>query len=107
MTDKFDLWIVIAALGLGSFGMRFVFLGLVKDKPLPDWMTRHLRYTAVAILPALVTPLAVWPDSTGGVVDPARLLAACIAIGTGYFTKSVFWGMGAGGAVFIGMGFIL
>ncbi|NIY99439.1 AzlD domain-containing protein, partial [Salipiger sp. HF18] len=57
MIDRVDLWIVIIGLGIGSFGLRFVFLGLVGDRPLPAWLMRHLRYTAVSVLPALVMPL--------------------------------------------------
>ena len=52
------LWFVIIALGLGSFGLRFVFTGLVGDREMPAWLLRHLRYTAVAILPALVASSA-------------------------------------------------
>ena len=66
MTDLSDLWLIIIVLGIGSFGLRFMFLGLVGDRALPDWLLRHLRYTAVAILPALVAPIVVWPAATGG-----------------------------------------
>ena len=55
------LWFVIIALGIGSFGLRFVFTGLVGDREMPAWLLRHLRYTAVAILPALVAPQVIWP----------------------------------------------
>ncbi|MEC7298634.1 MAG: AzlD domain-containing protein, partial [Pseudomonadota bacterium] len=78
MIDRTELWIVILALGLGSFGLRFVFLGLVGDKAMPDWVLRHLRYTAVSVLPALVAPLVVWPGATGGEIDPPRLIAALV-----------------------------
>ena len=103
MTDTQELWIVIAALGFGSYGMRYLFLGLARHHPLPDWLMRHLRYTAVSILPALVTPLVVWPDSTGGQIDPVRVVAALAALVTGYVTKNVFWGMGAGASLFLGL----
>ncbi len=99
MIDKTDLWIVIIALAIGSFGLRFVFLGLVGDRAMPDWVMRHLRYTAVAVLSALVTPLVVWPAATGGQTDPARLLAALAAVAVGYITKSVYAALGTGAAV--------
>ncbi len=101
MIDKTELWIVIIALGVGSFGLRFLFLGLVGDRKLPDWIMRHLRYTAVAVLSALVTPLVVWPAATQGQTDPARLLAALLAVTVGYFTKSVYGALTAGAAVMI------
>lgn len=76
MIDKTELWIVILALGAGSFGLRFVFTGLIGDRPMPQWVLRHLRYTAVAVLPALIAPLVVWPAANDGAPDPARLMAA-------------------------------
>ena len=50
MIDRTELWIVIICLGIGSFALRFAFTGLVGDRKLPDWLMRHLRYTAVGIL---------------------------------------------------------
>ena len=35
MIDTTELWIVIAGLGVGSFVLRYVFLGLIGDAPLP------------------------------------------------------------------------
>ena len=102
MTGTPELWIVIIALGIGSFGLRFAFLGLVGDRALPDWLLRHLRYTAVAILPALVTPLVVWPTATEGETDPIRLTAALVTLAVGYLTKNVFLAMGLGATVLIG-----
>ncbi|MGB0438541.1 MAG: AzlD domain-containing protein [Paracoccaceae bacterium] len=103
MMPTSDLWLMVIVLGLGSFGMRYLFLGLVGRKAMPDWLLRHLRYTAVAILPALVTPLVVWPSQTGGQVDPLRLAAAALAFGVGAITRNVFAAMGTGGMVFWGV----
>lgn len=102
MTDAYPLWLIIFGLGIGSFGLRFVFLGLVGDRTMPDWLLRHLRYTAVAVLPALVAPLVVWPKATGGETDPVRLGAAALAFVCGYVTHSLYAAMGAGAAVMIG-----
>ncbi|MDD9730089.1 AzlD domain-containing protein [Mameliella sp. AT18] len=96
-----DLWIVIIGMGLGSFALRFVFLGLVGDRAMPDWLLRHLRYTAVAVMPALVAPLVIWPSATGGEIDPLRLAAAAAALIVGYITKSLYGAVGAGAAVMI------
>lgn len=97
--DRTTLWIVIVGLGLGSFGLRFVFLGLLGDRPLPTWLLRHLRYTGVAILPALIAPLILWPQATGGETDPARLLAAGAAVLAGLLTRNVIAAILAGGVV--------
>lgn len=107
MTGTAELWIVIVALGIGSFGLRFAFLGLVGDRALPDWLLRHLRYTAVAILPALVAPLVIWPTATNGETDPTRLAAAIATFAIGYITKNVFLAMGVGVVVLVGLGALL
>ena len=103
MTGTVDLWMIIIALGVGSFTLRFAFLGLVGDRALPEWVLRHLRCTAVAILPALVAPLVVWPTATEGETDPTRLAAAIATFVTGYLTKNVFLAMGLGVAVLVGL----
>ncbi len=107
MTGTTELWIVIFALGIGSFGLRFAFLGLVGDRSLPEWLLRHLRYTAVAILPALVAPLVVWPTATNGEPDPTRLTAALATFAVGYLSKNVFLAMGVGAAILIGASTLL
>lgn len=103
MTDpviaKGTLWTVIIVLGLGSFGLRFVFLGLIGNRPMPEWLMRHLRYTAVAVLPGLVAPLVVWPNATGGVLDLPRLAAALTTLAVGYLTKNVLAAIFGGAAM--------
>ena len=97
MIDKTTLWIVIAGLGLGSFGLRFLFLGLIGNRPMPGWVLRHLRYTAVAVIPALVAPMVIWPGATGGETDPARFAAALVTLAAGVLTRSILVAILAGG----------
>ena len=89
MIDKTTLWTVIMVLGLGSFALRFMFTGFVGDRQMPDWVLRHLRYTAVAVLPGLVAPMVLWPPATQGSPDPARLAAAFVTVAVGMLTKNV------------------
>ncbi len=107
MIDKTTLWIVITGLGIGSFFLRFVFTGLVGDRPMPAWLLRHLRYTAVAILPALVAPQVLWPAATNGQTDPARLAAACVTFAVGLITKNVFAAIIAGAATLYGLIYLI
>ena len=93
------LWTVMILLGLGSFALRFVFLGLIGNRPMPDWVMRHLRYTAVAVLPGLVAPLVVWPSATDGVLDVPRLAAALTTLAVGYLTKNVLAAIFSGAGV--------
>ena len=83
------IWIIIACLAVGTFGLRFAFLGFVGDRPMPPWLLRHLRYTAVAVMPGLIAPLILWPAATDGEPDPARLSAAAVALAIGVLTKNV------------------
>jgi branched-subunit amino acid transport protein len=102
-----QIWWTIAALGVGTFLIRFSFLGLIGDRPLPEWLLRHLRYTPVAILPALVAPLVVWPAATDGAPDPTRLGAAAVTITVGYVLKSPLWAIISGIAAFLGLSALL
>lgn len=104
MIDKTTLWIVIILLGLGSFGLRFVFTGIIGDRPLPEWFLRHLRYTAVAVLPGLVAPLVVWPAATGGALDAPRMIAALVTLAIGIATKNVVAAIiGGAAALYLGL----
>lgn len=82
------IWLIIVVLGLGTFLLRYSFLGLVGKRQLPEWTLRYLRYTAVAVLPGLVAPLVLWPQATGGSPDAARLLAAGATVAGGFATRN-------------------
>jgi branched-subunit amino acid transport protein len=99
MSEPARIWIVILAVGAGTFLIRFSFIGLVGDRALPPWAERMLRYVPVAVMPGLVAPLVVWPQATGGQPDPARLLAALAALAVGAATRSVLGAIAAGMAV--------
>lgn len=91
MTGYSDLtiWTIILLSALGTYGLRWSFLGAFGNRPMPVWVQRLLRYTAVAVLPAIAAPLVVWPAATGGQPDPARLIAAAVTIGVGLATRNV------------------
>ncbi|AMY67408.1 AzlD domain-containing protein [Frigidibacter mobilis] len=93
-----ETWAVILLLGVGTFVLRFSFLGMIGGRPMPEWVLRHLRYTPVAVLPALVAPAVVWPAATGGETDPARLLAAFATVAIGLATRNALWSI-LGGAL--------
>ena len=105
--DRTTLWIVIAGLAVGCYALRFLFIGLVGSRAMPDWLMRHLRYTAVAILPALVAPVAVWPSATGGELDPPRLAASAVTLGVGLTTKNVIAAMLCGAVTLYGLIWLL
>ena len=91
------IWSTIVLLGIGTYLIRFSFIGIIGNRPLPAFVLRMLRYTPVAVMPALVAPLVVWPPATGGEADLPRILAAAAALAIGAGLRSVL------GAIFGGM----
>lgn len=98
-----EIWTVILALGVGTYLIRWSFLGVLGQRELPGWVLRMLRYTPVAVLPALVAPLVVWPAATGGAPDPARMAAAAATVAVGVLTRNVMLAIAAGGITLAGL----
>ncbi len=97
MIDNTTFWLVTLVLGIGTYLIRFSFLGLLGGRQLPEWLLVHLRYVGVAVLPALVTPMILWPAAAGGQLDPLRMVAAMAALLAG-------WRLGVIWAICVGMG---
>ena len=91
-----EIWTIIAIMGIGTFLIRFSFLGLIGDRPMLPFVLRLLRYTPVAVLPAMVAPLVLWPAATDGQFDPARMLAAIATVAVGLWTRNVLWAIFGG-----------
>ena len=102
-----EIWVIIAVLGVGTYLIRWSFLGALGDRDLPNWMLRMLRYTPVAVLAALVAPLVVWPAATGGNADPARMAAAAATVAVGVLTRNVMLAILAGGITLAGLLYLL
>lgn len=96
--STFEIWVIILALGAGTFLIRFSFLGLIGDRPMPAFVLRLLRFTPVAVLPGMVAPLVLWPAATQGAFDPLRMAAAAVTVIIGIWTRHVLWAV-LGGAV--------
>lgn len=100
--DPATIWTIILVMGIGTFLIRFSFLGMIGGRQIPRWALRLLRYTPVAVMPGLVAPLVLWPAATGGETDPARLAAAIAALVVGVLTRNVMAAI-VGGAVVLYM----
>ncbi|MBU3029633.1 AzlD domain-containing protein [Paracoccus marinaquae] len=101
------VWIIIVVLGIGTFLIRWSFLGALGNRDMPAWVLRMLRYTPVAVLPALVAPLVMWPAATGGEPEPARLAAAAATAAVGMLTRNVMLAILAGAITLFGMLYVL
>ncbi len=109
MTGYSDLtiWTIILLSALGTYGLRWSFLGAFGNRPMPLWAQRLLRYTAVAVLPAIAAPLVVWPAAAGGQPEPARLIAAAVTLVVGLATRNVLAAVITGMAsLYLGLYFI-
>ena len=102
MSDT-TIWFLIIVLGIGTFLIRFSFLGALGNRNLPPLVLQLLRYTPVTVLPALVAPLVVWPQATDGQPDPARLAAAVVTVLVGVVTRSMMAAIAAGAVTLVGM----
>ena len=102
-----QIWAIIAIMGVGTYQIRFSFLGLIGNRTLPDWVLRHLRYTPVAVLPGLVAPLVLAPHPVTGDADPVRIAAAFATITVGWWRKSMFPAIFAGIATYAALGYLL
>ena len=105
--DSGTIWTVIIGLGIGTYLIRFSFLGLIGGRQLPEWLLRHLRYVAVSVIPALIAPLVLWPAATGGETDPSRLSAALIALFIGIWSNSVTGAIAAGMLTLYGVQYLV
>lgn len=92
-----QIWTIIGVMAVGTFAIRFSFLGLLGNREIPPLVQRMLRFTPVAILPAMVAPLLL---GAGADLDPLRIAAAVAAMAAAYVKRNVVWGMAAGAAVF-------
>lgn len=96
MIDHTSFWIVTLALGAATYAIRLSFLAWSQNRPFSDRVKRLLEFVPVTVLPALIAPVIVYPSAAGGEVDPARILAAAIALAVGIWTKSVIAVIAAG-----------
>ena len=99
------IWALIVAAALGTYLIRFSFLGLIGDQALPPVLLRMLRYTPVAVLPGLVAPILLDGDMPPG--DIPKLIAAAATVLAGWRTKNLLAALAAGAAAFFGMRYLM
>lgn len=92
------IWAIIILLALGTFALRFSFLGLVGRRQMPDWALRLLRYTPMAVIPGLMAPRIFLPAEGATGPDPVLLAAVTVTLALGLWRRNAVWAM-LGGAV--------
>jgi branched-subunit amino acid transport protein len=96
-----NIWIVMIALGLLTFAIRFSFIALLERIKLPVTFQRALRFVPIAVLSAIIAPELGYSNNMLAIspTNP-RLIAGVIATAVAFWTKNVFWTLLAGMAVF-------
>ena len=85
------IWLTFIGLGLVTFLLRFSFMGLLGQRPLPAGLARLLPFVPLAVLTAITVPEVLLPAGWGwdtATVLP-RVLAAGGAISVAWLTGKV------------------
>ena len=87
------IWLTFIGLGLVTFLLRFSFMGLLGQRPLPAGLARLLPFVPLAVLTAITVPEVLLPAGWGWGWDTAtvlpRVLAAGVAISVAWLTGKV------------------
>ena len=75
-----ESWAVVFGLGLGTFLIRYSFIGLFADRDMPAWLNRALKLMVPAIFAAIVfSGVAMVGGELAGWLNWPRYAAAVIA----------------------------
>ena len=103
MTDGL-IWSVIVGLAVITYLIRWSFIGLIGDRPVPKPIAEALEFVPVTVIPALVAP-AVFTGTDGEfAIVPAQILAALAALGVGMAARKLLPALLAGAVVFFVVG---
>lgn len=97
-----DLWVMIISVAIVTFTFRFSFFALLRDKQLPEWAMRHLRYVAVAIIPGMIALMVYNPNVENAAIDPARMISILTGLIVGFWSKNPLAIMLSCAIVFVG-----
>jgi branched-subunit amino acid transport protein len=83
-----ESWTVVFGLAIGTFLIRYSFIGLFADRDMPDWLDRALKLMVPAIFAAIVfSGVAMVGGEVAGWVDWPRYAAASIALVAAVYTR--------------------
>jgi branched-subunit amino acid transport protein len=75
-----DSWLVVLGLAIGTFLIRYSFIGLFANRDMPPWLNRWLQLMVPAIFAAIVASgIAITGGHFGGWALWPRYAAAAIA----------------------------
>ena len=84
-----NIWLIMIAGGLITFGMRFSFIYLFGKLEIPETLRRALHYVPPAVLSAIIFPELFYNDGGLNLTwANTRLFAGLIAIAVAWFSKN-------------------
>jgi len=85
-----NVWLIMIALGLGTFIIRFSFIALFGKREVPPLLQRGLRLVPASVLFALVVPQILTRDNAVDLsLSNPRLIAGVVAGMVAWRTKNV------------------
>jgi len=94
-----NLWVTVLAMGAVTYGIRLSMLVFVSHRSLPGAVRDALRFVLPAVLLAIILPAVLYVgEEQSFQLSPGneRLLAALMAGGVAWATRSVWLTVGAG-----------
>lgn len=89
MIDRPSFWIVTILLGMATYAIRLSFLAWSQNRPFSERMKRVLDFVPVTVLPALLAPAIVFSRADPSTIDPAKIVAATVALAVGLRFRNV------------------
>ncbi len=105
MIESSYIWMIAVLLGLGTWLIRFSFLGLVGNRQMPLYIRQMLNYTTVAVLPGIAMPMVL--NGVNGGIEPLRILAALALLAVGVWTQHMIKALAAGLLIYFAGGWFI
>lgn len=81
-------WAIVIALAVGTFLIRYSFIGLFANRDIPPWLERGLKFMVPAIFAAIVfSGVAMSTGQLAGLEQWPRFAAAVLALGVAIVKK--------------------
>lgn len=97
MDATLKLWMVIFAVGLLNYLSRLSFIAVFARRTIPPMLGRALKYVPAAMLTALIVPMiAADPMASNAMGFNPKVVAALVAGGVAFFTRSSLWTLATG-----------
>jgi branched-subunit amino acid transport protein len=102
-----NIWLIMIAGGLITFGMRFSLIYLFGKFEVPETVKRALHYVPPAVLSAIIFPELFYSNNNFDISwTNTRLLAGLIAIAVAWFSKNTLLTIVVGMIVLLVLNFI-